>query len=234
MEEAFSRTINLLGDDSFLLLTGKKVLVVGLGGVGAAAAEALVRTGIGTIGVCDSDCVSESNLNRQLIALHSTVGRKKTEVFAERARDVSPKVTIVRYDFFLNEETLPSLSIADYDYVVDAIDTITSKLLLAMECQRLGVAEICCLSTGNKLHPELLKVADVFSTSVCPIARVMRKELRERGITKLKVVYSEETPISPQHTAEEHGRHIPASSPFVPPAAGYILAAETVRDLLGK
>ena len=237
MSEIFKRTQMLLGEDALKKLEKSRVAVFGIGGVGGHAAEALVRCGIGKIDIIDNDTVAESNLNRQIIALHSTIGKSKVEVAAERFIDINPQIKInARKCFYLPEKN-EEFDFSNYDYVIDAIDTVTGKIGLIMECQRLGVPIISSMGTGNKLDPTMLKISDIYKTSVCPLARVMRNELKKRGVKKLKVVYSEETPIIPQNEDRENDgqrRSTPASCSFVPSVAGLIIASEVVRDIVGK
>lgn len=226
----FERSELLFGVDSTEKLKAATVAVFGLGGVGSYVTEALARAGIGHLVLVDNDTVSESNLNRQLFALHSTLGQKKTEVATLRVRDIHPDIRVTTWNLFFDESTLPNFDFSSYSYVVDAIDTVGSKILLAQRCYEAGVPEICCLGTGNKREPSRFCVEDLAKTSVCPLARVMRRELKQRGIPHLPVVYSEEEPA---HVClSENGRHIPGSCSFVPPVAGMILAGEVVKNLL--
>ena len=237
MSEIFKRTQMLLGEDALKKLEKSRVAVFGIGGVGGHAAEALVRCGIGKIDIIDNDTVAESNLNRQIIALHSTIGKSKVEVAAERFIDINPQIKISARKCFYLPEKNEEFDFSNYDYVIDAIDTVTGKIGLIMECQRLGVPIISSMGTGNKLDPTMLKISDIYKTSVCPLARVMRNELKKRGVKKLKVVYSEETPIIPQNEDRENDgqrRSTPASCSFVPSVAGLIIASEVVRDIVGK
>ena len=237
MSEIFKRTQMLLGEDALKKLEKSRVAVFGIGGVGGHAAEALVRCGIGKIDIIDNDTVAESNLNRQIIALHSTIGKSKVEVAAERFIDINPQIKISARKCFYLPEKNEEFDFSNYDYVIDAIDTVTGKIGLIMECQRLGVPIISSMGTGNKLDPTMLKISDIYKTSVCPLARVMRNELKKRGVKKLKVVYSEETPIIPKNEDRENDgqrRSTPASCSFVPSVAGLIIASEVVRDIVGK
>lgn len=234
MDDIFARTALLVGDAAIKKLKTARVAVFGVGGVGGAVCEALARSGIGTLDLIDNDTVSISNRNRQIVALASTVGRDKTEVMRARLLDINPDMTIHTHNVFFTKETADTFDFSSYTYVVDAIDTVAGKIELAVRCQNAGVPLISAMGTGNKLHPELFKIADIYKTSVCPLARVMRTELKKRGIKKLKVVYSEELPLKPLGGApEEHGRHLPGSTSFCPPAAGFILAGVVVRDILG-
>ena len=236
----FSRTRLLLGKEAMEKLKRSRVAVFGLGGVGSFAAEALVRSGVGAIDVFDNDEVCLSNINRQLIALHSTIGRKKADVMKERILDINPECIVRAFDCFYSSENSARFDLKKYDYIVDAIDTVSSKLTLIEEAKKAGVPVISCMGAGNKLDPLKFEVADVYKTSVCPLAKVMRKELKARGIGSLKVVYSREEPVKPRYDEDidyENERKgskkkpPPGSVSFVPPAAGLVLAAEVVRDL---
>lgn len=227
MEHIFSRLEALIGASALERLKGAHVCVFGLGGVGGHAAEALVRSGVGTLTVVDNDTVAKSNINRQIIALESTVGKNKTDVFKARAKDINPDVKIINKCLFFDNESLAEFNFGDYDYIVDAIDSVSSKVLLIKSAKDRGTPIISCMGTGNKLSPAMLSVADVYKTSVCPLARVMRRELRQIGIKDLKVVYSTEEP----KRVDEKGR-TPSSSAFVPAAAGMILASEVIKDLI--
>ena len=229
MQEQFERSALLLGEEAIEKLNKCRVAVFGIGGVGGYVVEALARIGVGTLDLIDGDRVSESNINRQIIALHSTVGRFKTEVAAERVKAINPHICANERNFYYNKDTQNEFDFAQYDYVVDAIDCVTSKIMLAVSCQASGTPLISCMGTGNKLDPMGFKVADISKTKVCPLARVMRRELKAAGVNKLKVVYSEEEP----KRAEESGQaRVPASVSFVPPAAGLLIASEVVKDLL--
>ncbi|MBP1557228.1 MAG: tRNA threonylcarbamoyladenosine dehydratase, partial [Oscillospiraceae bacterium] len=234
MKEQFDRSAMILGESAIELLHKKHVAVFGIGGVGSFSAEALVRAGIGSISLFDADCVDITNLNRQLIALHSTVGRAKVEVAAERARDINPDVNVFPNKIFYGEGNADEFDLAQYDYIIDAIDTVSSKLILIERAQAAGVPIISSMGTGNKLDPTQFKVTDIYKTSGCPLAKVMRYELKRRGIKKLKVLYSEEQPIKPLKKAENSppGRNSPGSVSFVPSVAGLILAGEVIKELL--
>lgn len=237
MTDAFTRTRLLLGNEAMDVLARSRVILFGVGGVGGYVCEALARSGIGAIELVDNDTVSLTNLNRQIIALHSTLGQMKTEVAKARVLDINPacKVT-VRNTFFL-PETADQFDFTQYDYIVDAIDTVAGKLCLAEMAQKTGTPIISSMGTGNKLDPTRLEITDIYKTEVCPLARVMRYECRKRGIRKLKVLYSRETPLSPRQ--EEPAdipagrRSVPGSTAFVPPAAGLIIASEVIKDLIG-
>lgn len=229
MEELL-RTQMLLGKENVDKLWQKRVVVFGIGGVGGYACEALARSGVGQIDLVDNDTVSLSNINRQIIALHSTVGRPKVEVMRERICDINPQIKVNAYNMLFTKENSADFDFSAYDYVVDAIDMVSSKIELVLCCERAGTPIIASMGTGNKLNPCAFKVSDIYKTSVCPLARVMRTELKKRGIKKLKVVYSEEIPAM-QETGEG-GRRVPASCAFVPSVAGLIIASEVIKDLV--
>ena len=249
MSDQFSRTRLLLGADAMDRLAACRVAVFGVGGVGGYAVEALARSGIGALDLIDSDRVSLSNLNRQLYALHSTVGRYKVDVAEERIHDINPDCTVRTYKIFYLPETQAQFDFSAYDYVVDAIDTVSGKLALAKQAQEAGTPVISAMGAGNKLDPAAVRVADIQDTSVCPLARIMRgecrkrgimrKECRKRGIGHLKVVYSAEMPVQPEKdpsglTDAEKApgrRAVPGSVAYVPSAAGLIIAGEVIRDL---
>ena len=230
--EELSRTEMLLGKENVEKLKQKKVIVFGVGGVGGYVCEALARTGVGEIHLVDNDTVSLSNINRQIIALHSTVGKSKTEVMKERIYDINPAIKVEAINVFFTPQTASAFDFSKYDYVVDAIDTVTGKIQLAVMCQEAETPIISSMGTGNKLDPCAFKVKDIYKTSMCPLARAMRTELRRRGVKKLKAVYSEEEPISREIVGEENGRHPPASCAFVPSVAGMIIASEVIKDLI--
>lgn len=230
----YSRMEALIGQEKTEQLGKAKVAVFGLGGVGSYVAEALARCGIGTLVLVDNDVVSVTNINRQLIALHSTVGKYKTQIMEERIRDINPSAQIHTHQVFFNQETAHLFDFASYDYVVDAIDTVTSKLLLIEKAKEAGAEIISCMGTGNKLDPSKFEIADISKTSVCPLAKVMRLELRKRRINKVKTLYSKELPIK-SHTQETKGNTVhpvPGSIAFVPSVAGLMIAGEVVRDLM--
>ena len=232
MSEIFEREAWLVGDAALEKLKNSRVALFGVGGVGSYAAEALARSGVGSIELIDNDVVSVTNINRQLCALHSTVGRPKVSVVAQRLRDINPQIEIVeRQEFFL-PETADSFDFHSYDYVIDAIDTVSGKIAIAECAVAAGVPVISCMGTGNKLDPTAFRVTDISKTSVCPLARVMRRELKKRGIAHLKVVYSEET-ARVSRGVDERGRAIPASIAFVPSVAGLIAASEAVKAIIG-
>lgn len=232
MEHAFSRTEMLLGEEALQKLGRSRVAVFGIGGVGGYACEALARSGIGAFDLIDDDTVCLSNLNRQIIATRETIGRYKADVMRERILNINPAADVrVHKCFFLpgmEEEVLSGA----LDYIIDAVDTVTAKIALAVEAQRRGIPLISSMGTGNKLDAGRFRVADLYETKVCPLARVMRRELKKRGITKLKVVYSEEEPTRP--AGEDGRRGVPGSVSFVPPVAGLLAAGEVVKDLIYK
>ena len=229
-ENQFERTALLLGKASVERLARKRVAVFGVGGVGGFVCEGLVRAGIGAIDIVDKDIVALSNINRQLIALHSTVGKNKVDVLEERLKDINKNLIIKKYKCFFLPETSETFDFREYDYVVDAIDTVTGKIELILKAKEAGVPIISAMGAGNKLEPAGFQVSDIYKTSVCPLARVMRRELKKRGVEKLKVVYSKEEPIKPKF--EEGEEVVPGSISFVPPVVGLIIAGEVVKDLI--
>lgn len=238
MNEIFIRTAQLLGEDGFLRLQQASVAVFGLGGVGSHCVEALARSGVGKLFLIDSDSVAPSNINRQSIALISTIGRKKTEVLKEKIADINPDCQVTLCDSFVLPDNLDEVFAhfpEKLDYIIDAIDTVSAKLALVSYAKEHDIPIISSMGTGNKLHPELFKITDINKTNVCPLCRVMRRELKKREISHLKVLYSEEVPHTPQTEGEEKssGRPAPASIAFVPPVAGLIIAGEVIRDLSG-
>ena len=232
MSEQFSRTERLIGTDAVEKLKNSHVAVFGVGGVGSYTVEALARAGVGTLTLVDSDVVAKSNINRQIIALNSTVGRDKVEVAAERIADINPDCNVICHKKFVLPENMGEFDFAGFDYIVDAIDTVSAKLALVEIANEKNVPIICSMGTGNKLNPLMFEVTDVFKTSVCPLARVMRVELKKRGIKKLKVLYSKEEPIKIENVSEGNRRAVPASISFVPSAAGLIIAGEVIKDLI--
>ncbi len=232
MKQEFLRTSLVIGEEGVVKLNSCRVAVFGLGGVGGYVVEALARSGVGTLDLFDGDSVSVTNINRQIFALQSTVGMLKAEVAAQRVKAINTDICANQHTFFFNQSTRESVDFSAFDYVVDAIDDISAKVLLAVCCKQAGTPLISCMGTGNKLNPMGFKVADIYKTKVCPLARVIRRELKAHGIEELKVVYSEEEPKTA--VLNEGGRHVPGSVSFVPPAAGLLLAAETVKDLLAK
>lgn len=238
MLNRFQRTELLLGKDKLKILKNSRVAVFGLGGVGGYAFEALVRSGVGTIDIIDKDIVSPTNLNRQIIALTSTVGRLKTDVAQERAEDINPDIKINKYNCFFMPDTASLFDFSAYDYVIDAVDTVTAKIELAVRCNEVGTPLISSMGAGNRFDITALKVADIYSTETCHLARVMRRELRRRNIKKLKTVYSSEPAAEIDQAlaqecaeSEESAKPMPASMVFVPAAAGLLAANEVVKDL---
>lgn len=232
--DQFSRTELLLGKEGMEKLRNSRVAVFGIGGVGGHAAEALARSGIGALDLIDSDVVSVTNINRQIIATLDNVRRYKVDVMKERIAVINPEAQVTAYRKFFLPENSDEFDFTQYDYIVDAVDTVSAKIELVMKAQVAGVPVICSMGAGNKLDPTAFEVADIYETSVCPLARVMRTELRKRGVKRLKVVYSKEPPITPLPSEEECGkRTVPGSMAFVPSAAGLIIAGEVVRDLCG-
>ncbi len=232
--EISSRTAMLLGQSAVERLSHARVAVFGVGGVGGYAAEALARAGVGAIDLIDNDTVSPSNINRQIIALHSTIGHLKVEVMAARIRDINPDCLVRTHPVFYLPETADAFDFSDYDYIADAIDTVSAKIDLAVRATAAGVPIIAAMGAGNKLDPTAFEVADLSKTSVCPLARVMRLELRRRGIHHMKVVYSREEPVVPKESSPEDAslrRATPSSVSFVPSVAGLILAGEIIKDL---
>ncbi len=229
--EEFSRTEMLFGQDSTETLKNKKVLVFGVGGVGGYVCEALARSGVGTIDVVDNDTVSLSNINRQIIALHSTVGKAKTEVMKERMLDINPSVQVTTYNTFYLPENSHVFDFSKYDYIVDAIDTVSGKIELVIQAQKSNTPIISSMGAGNKIDPCAFEVSDIYKTSVCPLARVMRTELKKRGVKHLKVVYSKEQPIT-NESKETGKKRAPGSCAFIPSVVGLIVASEIIKDLL--
>lgn len=238
MEEAFIRSKMLFGEDSIEWLSRKKVIVFGVGGVGGHAAEVLARSGIGEIHLLDHDEVSVTNINRQMVATTKTIGRKKVEVMRERILDINPECKVEIFDMFYlpTEEEKDAFVLEGYDYIIDAIDTISAKIDLAVRAQQLGIGIISAMGAGNKVDPTKFEVSDIYKTSVCPLAKVMRRELKNRRIKKLKVVYSKEIPQKPGiiEAIKEGSRPAPGSCAFVPGVVGMIMAGEVVKDLLQK
>ena len=237
MLEQFLRTEMLLGSEALTRLQSARVAVFGLGGVGGYVVEALARSGVGSLDLIDSDTVSVSNLNRQILATHSTVGMLKVDAARNRVLDINPACNVKTWPVFYTPDTADAFDFTQYDYIVDAIDTVTGKLALVERAKAAGTPIICCMGTGNKLDASAFQVADISKTTMCPLARVMRKELSKRGIRHLKVVYSQEEALTPTGWEEEAAalgkRQIPGSVAFVPGAAGLLLAGEVVRDLTG-
>lgn len=223
--DIFSRTERLIGEDALRKLQNSNIIIFGLGGVGSYTAEALARSGIGKLTVVDKDTVDITNINRQLYALHSTVGKPKAEVAKARILDINPECEITAIQKMYLPENSEDFVLSQYDYIIDAIDNVTAKIDLAVKAEQFGIPIISSMGTGNKLDPTAFKVSDIYKTSVCPLCRVMRTQLKKRGVKKLKVVYSEEMP-------KTDGERTPASISFVPPAAGLIIAGEVIRDII--
>lgn len=233
MINQFSRTEILLGKENMEKLKNSRVAVFGIGGVGGHTVEALVRSGIGTVDIIDNDTFSLTNINRQTFATHKTIGRYKVDVAKERLQEINPEVIVNTYKTFFTPETSKDFDFGNYDYVVDAIDTVTGKIELIMQSKKCNTPIICAMGAGNKLDPTAFEVEDIYKTSVCPLARVMRSELRKRGIKNLKVVYSKEEPIKPKFTPEEKKGNQPApgSTAFCPSVMGLIIASEVIKDI---
>ena len=238
MSGAFSRTEMLLGEKALERLKAARVAVFGVGGVGGYVVEALARSGVGALDLIDNDTVAESNLNRQIIALQSTVGKPKVEVAAARIADINPDCIVRTYRTFYTPDTAGRFDFSLYDYVIDAIDTVTGKIALVMQAQAAGTPIISSMGAGNKLDPSAFEVADIYKTSVCPLARVMRRELKKRGVKRLKVVYSREEALTPEGEAEQDAVHkkraTPGSVAFAPAVAGLIRAGEVVKDIVNN
>lgn len=241
MQEQFSRTELLIGSNALQILMKSRVAIFGLGGVGGYVAEALARSGVGEFDLIDNDTVCLSNLNRQIIATRSTVGRNKVEVMKERILDINPDAVVHVHPCFFLPETSGSFHFEDYDYVVDAIDTVSGKIEIIMKANEADTPVISCMGTGNKLDPTRLEVSDIYKTQMCPLAKVMRRELKKRGVKKLKVVYSKEIPVKPEITTnsfvqeeceQKKKRQVPASIAFVPSVAGLIIAGEVIKELI--
>lgn len=232
MEEQFARTEYLLGGDALDRLHKSRVAVFGIGGVGGYVCEALARSGVGALDLIDRDVVSLSNINRQIIATHKTVGRQKVDVMRERILDIHPHADVQVHAAFFLPECADRFPFETYDYVVDAVDTVTAKIELVIQAQKYGVPIISSMGAGNKLDGSLFQVADIYETKVCPLAKVMRRELKKRGVSQLKVVYSEEVPVSAVEKYDaQSGKRIAGSVAFVPSVAGLLIAGEVVKDL---
>ena len=225
MDERFSRSSRILGAEAMKKLNNSSVIVFGVGGVGGAVLEALVRGGVGTVAVVDKDTVDITNINRQIIATNNNIGEKKVDAAEKRALSINPDVKIIKYDLFYLPETAEQIDLTQFDFIVDAIDNVTAKLELIKKANELNVPIIASMGTGNKLHPELFEIADINQTSVCPLARVIRRELKSRGIKKLTVVYSKEEPIKTDGA-------LPGSVSFTPPVAGYLMAGHVINKLI--
>ncbi len=226
MHEQFLRTSMLIGEDKVAKLSQKRIAIFGVGGVGGYTVEALARSGIGTLDLIDNDTVNLTNINRQIIALHSTIGEYKVDVAKKRILDINPNANVNVFKTFYTPETANEFDFSQYDYIVDAIDTVTGKIELVMQAQDANTPIISSMGAGNKLCPEKFEVSDVYKTSVCPLAKVMRQQLKKRGVKKLKVVYSKELPI------KHNGQRLPASIAFVPSVVGLIIAGEVIKDLI--
>ncbi|MBR4345343.1 MAG: tRNA threonylcarbamoyladenosine dehydratase [Oscillospiraceae bacterium] len=232
MEEQFSRTALIIGDEGVERLQRARIAVFGIGGVGGYVCEGLARSGAGTLDLVDMDIVSTSNINRQIIALHSTIGRYKTEVMAERIADISPGARVNVYNTFVTPENIDTFPFEEYSYVVDAVDNVTAKLCIIERAAALGIPVISSMGAGNKTDGSRFRISDIYDTSVCPLARVMRRELKKRGIRSLKVVWSDEVPLSPIKTEyTEGGKPVPGSLAFCPSVAGLLIAGEVVKDI---
>lgn len=237
MQGEFVRTAMLVGEEGLARIQGSHILVCGLGGVGSHCAEALARAGVGRLTLVDHDRVSLSNINRQCIALHSTLGQYKTKVMGERIWDINPRAFVEAREEFILPENVKALFCQEYDYVVDAVDTVTAKLAIIGQAQERQIPVISCMGTGNKIDPAGFAIADLYETSVCPLCRVMRRECRKRGIEHLKVLYSREQPKWAATSGEATGdgrRSVPASISFVPPVAGLMMAGEIIREIIDK
>lgn len=232
IKEEFSRTAYIYGEDAIDKLKKSRVAVFGVGGVGGYICEALCRAGVGSIDIFDRDSVSVSNINRQIIALHSTVGKAKVDVMKERMLDINPDCNITAHNVFYLPENADEFDLSNYDYIADAVDTVAAKLEIAERAYKLEIPVISAMGAGNKTDPTRFEVADIADTTVCPLARVMRRELKARGIKKYKVVYSKEEPIKSGVVDSESGKAIPGSLSFVPSVVGLIMAGEIVNDLV--
>lgn len=233
MESEFDRLKMQIGDEAFDKLSESRVAVFGVGGVGGFAVEALARCGIGYIDLIDNDTVSITNLNRQIIALHSTIGKYKVDVAKERILDINPSAKVNVYKIFYTKETADEFDFSKYDYIIDAIDTVAGKLEIVERAVKSGAHVISSMGAGNKMHPEMFEISDIYKTSVCPLAKVMRQELKKRRIKHLKVVYSKEIPTKTSVYDADKKRSVPASNAFVPSVAGLLIASQVVRDLIG-
>lgn len=235
MNDRFSRTEMMLGNDGMNKLSHARVAVFGIGGVGGYTVEALARSGVGAIDLIDNDTVAESNINRQIIALESTVGMYKVDAAKARIYDINPNCTVVVHKLFFMPDTSSEFDFSQYDYVVDAIDTVTGKIEIIKRANEAGVPVISSMGAGNKLDPTQFEVSDIYKTSVCPLARAMRQQLKKRGIEKLKVVYSKEQPVVlPDAKNGTSGKRVPSSNAFVPSVAGLIIAGEVIKDITGN
>ena len=232
MTNQFERTELLIGKDKLEILQKSHVAVFGIGGVGGYVVEALIRSGVGKIDLIDNDDICVSNINRQIIATHLTIGKAKVDAAKERILSINPNAEVNTFKIFYTPETKEKIDFSKYDYIVDAIDTVTAKISLVEEAKKHNIPIICSMGTGNKMCPEKLEVTDISKTSVCPLARVMRTELKKRRIKGVKVVYSKEEPVKVDKLSDGNKRQVPGSNSFVPPAAGLIIAAEVIKDLI--
>lgn len=232
MEYEFSRTEKLIGQDSIERLASCRVGIFGIGGVGGYVMEALARSGIGHFDLIDNDTVNITNLNRQIIATHDTIGRFKVDAAKDRILSINPKAKVSVYKTFYLPENSFQFDFSTYDYIIDAVDTVTAKIEIIVNAKKAGVPVISCMGTGNKLNPTLFEITDIYKTSVCPLAKVMRRELKKRGVEKLKVLYSKEEPI--KQNSDNSPKPVPASISFVPSAAGLIIAGEVIKDLIER
>ena len=234
MSERDNRTAMLIGDDALEKLKNSRVAIFGLGGVGGYTVEALARAGVGAIDIFDSDTVAESNINRQIIATYETLGEYKTDAFEKRILSVNPDCRVTKHTVFVTKENAVEIDFSLYDYVVDAIDTVSAKIAIAERCDASSIPLIASMGTGNKLDPTRFEISDIYKTSVCPLARVMRAELKKRGIKRLKVLYSREEPKKITKTDAASKKPTPASISFVPSVAGLLIAGEVINDLIKK
>lgn len=232
MREEFSRTSMLIGEENVKKLSGCHIAVFGIGGVGGYVVEALARSGVGKLDLIDSDTVNITNINRQIIATHDTLGKSKVDAAKERVISINTDIKVSTYNTFYLPENSAEFDFTKYDYIIDAVDTVTAKIEIIVNAKKVATPVISCMGTGNKLNPSLFEVSDIYKTSVCPLARVMRRELKQRGIESLKVVYSKEEPIKSEIADSETGKTIPASISFVPSVAGLIIAGEVIKDLI--
>ncbi len=237
MSDRFSRTELIFGSEAMEVLKNSRIAVFGIGGVGGYVVEALARSGIGILDIIDNDTIALTNLNRQIIALESTIGDYKVDVAEKRIHDINPECTVNKYRTFFIPETAEQFDFSQYDYVVDAIDTVTGKIEIIMQSKAAGVPVISSMGTGNKMDPTMFEISDIYKTSMCPLAKVMRHEMKKRGVKKLKVLYSKEEPVSPKSNYTEEGvrkRNIPGSNAFCPPVAGLIIAGEVIKDIIAS
>ena len=232
MKEQFSRTQMLIGEDALNTLSKSRVAVFGIGGVGGYAVEALVRSGVGKLDLIDNDTVNVTNINRQIIATYDTLNKYKVDTAKERILKINPDAVVRTYKTFYLPENSKQFDFSQYDYIIDAVDTVTAKIEIAVNAKKMNVPLISSMGTGNKLNPALFEVSDIYKTSVCPLAKVMRRELKKRNIESLKVVYSREEPIKNTIAEADTQRHTPASIAFVPSVAGLIIAGEVIKDLI--